>query len=147
MQQAIALWEPLTNEFPDRPSYLENLARANLALGHAWERNQSQGRAYVTRGQELLAELKQRFPGHEIGEGFKIDLNMRSHGVTRLFLMTRPPCGGSKRSVGSNWLPPKPKPVNSRPLRNIRETSWPVCGGWATFWRPWMSVKNNYASA
>jgi len=75
MRQAIALWEALTTEFPDKPSYLENLARANLALGQTWQRNQpSKGEPYLSRGQAVLAELRQKFPSHEIGEGFKFDL-------------------------------------------------------------------------
>ncbi|HVX15508.1 MAG TPA: protein kinase [Pirellulales bacterium] len=76
MKRAIALWEPLITEFPDRPNYRESLARANLALGHAWQTNQrSKGGSYLSRGQELLTELKESFPSHEIGEGCKLDLN------------------------------------------------------------------------
>jgi serine/threonine protein kinase len=76
LQKAMALWEPLANEFPDRPSYLEDLARANSALGQAWTMNyQARGNPFVTRGQELLARLKQRFPGHEISAAFRLELN------------------------------------------------------------------------
>lgn len=76
IQRAIALLEPLIAEFPDRPSYLEDLARANLVLGRGWNFNyQYKGEQYVRRGQELLGSLKQKFPGHQISNGFQTDLN------------------------------------------------------------------------
>jgi len=75
MEQAMALWEPLATEFPDRPSYLEDLARTNFALGQALQRNyRPTGQPYLTRGNELLAKFKQRFPGREISTGFQFDL-------------------------------------------------------------------------
>jgi serine/threonine protein kinase/tetratricopeptide (TPR) repeat protein len=75
MEEAIVLWEALTNEFPDKPSYLEDLARANIGLGLAWKRIYSRkGDHYIDRAYELTARLRQRFQHHEISAGFKSDL-------------------------------------------------------------------------
>ena len=75
MQRAITLWERLTEEFPDRASYLEDLARANISLSQVWQRNyDARGERYRNRGEQLLARLKQRFPDHQISSAFKFDL-------------------------------------------------------------------------
>src|SRR5262249_27061700 len=61
---------------PDNAQYVDDLARANLALGNAWHRNyQSAGDRYVARGQELVAILKKKFPGREPSSGVERELS------------------------------------------------------------------------
>ena len=115
MKQAIALWEPLSSEFPDKPTYLENLARANFALGKAWQRDHPTrvGTLSPHAAEELLAQLKEKFPTHELSAGFQF-----GHGKNAARRDTGPAprrrdlAATRKRNVASNWLLPKPKRAN-----------------------------------